>query len=65
MAKDKALPLLNSERKELLQKIKDAENKADTIYAAALRKVNSTITTCKILTEAQKIELLALIWSKE
>lgn len=63
MSKD--LPLLPSERKQYEYKIKELKNERDQIYACALRKVNSTITTCKILTEAQKIELLALIWSKE
>ena len=56
MAKDKALPLLNSERKQLLQRIKDAENKADTIYAAALRKVNSTITKAEWLPLEHRIK---------
>jgi len=55
------LPLLNSERKELLQRIKDAENKADTIFGAVTRKHNSIIVRAKYLTTEQKEMLLAEI----
>jgi len=55
------LPLLNSERKELLQRIKDSENKADTIFGAVTRKHNSIIVRAKYLTTEQKEMLLAEI----
>lgn len=59
--KDKKLPLLNSERKELLQRIKDAENRADTIFGAVTRKHNSIIVRADYLTTEQKERLLTQI----
>lgn len=61
MPKSKDLPLLNSERKELLQRIKDAENRADTIFGAVTRKHNSIIIRAKYLTTEQKEKLLSEI----
>lgn len=61
MPKSKDLPLLNSERKELLQRIKDAESRADTIFGAVTRKHNSIIVRADYLTTEQKEKLLAQI----
>jgi len=61
MSKDKTPPLLNSEKKELLQRITDANNRADTIFGCVTRKHNSIIVRADYLTTEQKERLLAEI----
>lgn len=61
MAKDKALPLLNSERKELLQRITDANNRADMIHGACTRKFMGLVMRADFLTTEQKEKLAELV----
>lgn len=62
MPKKSELPLLNSERKELNEKITQLKKEKDALYAAVLRKINGIIVRSNDLTEEQKTNLLALIW---
>lgn len=61
MPKNKDLPLLNSERKELLQRIKDAESRADTIHGVVTRKFMGLVMRADFLTIEQKEKLAELI----
>lgn len=65
MAKDKNLPMLNSERKEWQTKVTELTKEKDQIYSAALRKFNSIIIKAEYLTIAQREQLLEQLWSKE
>lgn len=58
MSKKTDLPLLPSERKELIDKIKQEKNRADTIYAALMRKINGIIVRSVDLTTEQKESLI-------
>jgi hypothetical protein len=59
------LPLLNSERYALNEKVKEANNRADAAYASALRFVTSIINQSDYLDTNQKILLLQGVWSKD
>lgn len=65
MAKKSELPLLNSERKELNEKITQLKKEKDALYAAVLRKINGIVVRCDALTEEQKTILLSQIWRDE
>lgn len=54
----KELPLLNSERKELNEKIKEAKKRADETYGCVMRKVNGLIIRATYLTTEQKERLI-------
>lgn len=58
------MELLNSERKDLLEKIKQERNRADEIYNVALRRVNAIILNDKTLTLEQKTSILEEVWKK-
>lgn len=58
MTKKSDLPLLPSERKELTDQIKQEKNRADTIYAALMRKINGIIVRSIDLTTKQKETLI-------
>lgn len=50
--------LLNSERSELLERIKQAEKTGDERYFQALSKAIGVVNRCKWLTIEQKKELI-------
>lgn len=58
------LPLLPSERKELLNKIKEANTKAEMAYANALRQFTRVINTHEGLSDNQKESILYRIWNE-
>ena len=58
------LPLLNSERYALNEKVKEANNRADAAYASALRFCTRIINEADYLDANAKIELLDAIWRK-
>lgn len=58
------LPMLNSERKEWVQKLRDADTKAQDAYTAALRFVNRIVLEADYLTTEQKTLILDSIWDK-
>ena len=58
------LPLLPSERKELLSKIKEANDKYEMAYANALRSFTRVINTHESLSEEEKKSLLYRIWNE-
>ena len=64
MTDKKELPMLNSERKEWVQKLRDADTKAQDAYTAALRFVTAIINQADYLDTNAKIELLDAIWRK-
>lgn len=57
----KELPLLNSERKELLQRITDANNRADTVHGVCTRKFMGLVMRADFLTVEQKEKLAELV----
>lgn len=59
-----APPMLNSERKELLDTVAALRQDKDAAYAAALRTVNRIILEAPFLTDAERDYLLDKIWSK-
>lgn len=59
MAKDKELPMLNSEKKELLERIKVEKNRADQVFGCVMRKVNGVVIRADYLTTEQKERLIA------
>ena len=61
---DSNLPMLNSERKEWVQKLRDADTKAQDAYNAALRFVNRIVLEADYLTTEQKTLILDSIWDK-
>jgi hypothetical protein len=65
MAKEKILPMLNSERKELLDKIQKLKQEKDALYAATLRRVNGIVVTAPYLSTEAKTMLLESIWSEK
>lgn len=60
----KELPLLPSERASLQQKVKDANQKYELSYDAALRKFTSVINLHEGLTTEQKESILYRIWKE-
>ena len=64
MTDKKELPMLNSERKEWVQKLRDADTKAQDAYNAALRFVNRIVLEADYLTTEQKTLILDSIWDK-
>jgi hypothetical protein len=56
------LPLLNSERAELKEKLKQETIRADCMWAAALRHCTRVINESKDISEEIKISLLKEIW---
>lgn len=54
----KELPMLNSERKELREKIKEANKRADETYGCVIRKVNGLIIRATYLSTEQKERLI-------
>lgn len=61
MSREKASPLLNSERKDLLQRITDANNRADTIHGVCTRKFMGLVMRADFLTVDQKEKLAELV----
>lgn len=57
--------MLNSERKELLSKLKKAIDEQANIKYSVLRSVTDTINRSEILTEDQKSILVKQIWRGE
>lgn len=55
-------PLLESERKELRNKIRELQNEKEQIGTVILMEVNRIINTSDCITEEQKTMLLSLIW---
>lgn len=58
------LPLLNSERKFLLEKVVRLKEEKDLLSGSILRKVTGVINRADFLSEEAKEELLKLIWEK-
>ena len=58
------LPLLPSERKDLENKVKEANQRAETIYAATLRKVTAIINNHESLTAEQRDSILYRVWNE-
>lgn len=57
--------MMNSERKELLDKLKKAVDEQANIKYSVLRSVTDTINRSEILTEEQKSTLVKQIWKGE
>ena len=58
------LPLLPSERKEFLSKIKEANDKYEMAYANALRHFTRVINTHEGLTSELKESIIYRIWNE-
>lgn len=56
------LPLLNSERRQLQDKIREAEQRFDLAYSQACSKFTSIINADSTLTDAQKQNILDRLW---
>lgn len=56
------LPLLQSERRELNERIKEANQRFDLAYSQACSKFTSIINTDKGLTLEQKQNILERLW---
>lgn len=56
------LPLLPSERRQLQDKIREAEQRFDLAYSQACSKFTSIINTDSTLTDAQKQNILDRLW---
>jgi hypothetical protein len=56
------LPLLPSERKELLSKIKELNNKYEMAYSSALRSFTRIINEDISLTQEQREGILESLW---
>lgn len=59
------LPLLPSERRELLQKVKDANARYEQAYDAARRSFTAIINNDESLSLEQKESLIRSIWSRD
>lgn len=56
------LPLLPSERRQLQDKIREAEQRFDLAYSQACSKFTSIINADSTLTDAQKQNILNQLW---
>lgn len=56
------LPLLPSERRELHERIKEANQRFDLAYSQACSKFTAIINTDSTLTDAQKQNILDQLW---
>jgi uncharacterized tellurite resistance protein B-like protein len=56
--------LLPSQEKEYKNKIKELIEEKKMIYAAALRRVTAIINLSRDLSEAQKADLIEMIWEE-
>ena len=56
------LPLLPSERRELHERIKEANQRFDLAYSQACSKFTSIINTDESLTLEQKTNILEKLW---
>jgi hypothetical protein len=55
-------PLMKSERRQLQDKIREAEQRFDLAYSQACSKFTSIINTDESLTLEQKINILEKLW---
>lgn len=58
------LPLLNSERKDLYEKIKQAKIEAESSFHAALRSCIETVNRADYLSEEVKSKLIEEFYNK-
>lgn len=58
------LPPLPSERKELLSKIRELNDKYEMAYASALRSFTRVINTHEGLSEEEKKSILYRVWNE-
>lgn len=56
------LPMMNSERRELLNKIRELEEDHYMIGTIVLHEVTRIVNVAEYLSEEQKVQLLSEIW---
>jgi len=62
--KEQENPLLNSERRALMDEIAELKQKLDAAWASNNRRMNRIILTSDYLSVDQKSQLLDAVWEK-